>query len=545
MRLPSRDLAPTLALLVTVLVSAMDVTIVSTVMPTIVGELGGLALYSWGFAAYLLTSTTTLPVYGKLADLYGRKPLYLTAMAVFLLGSLLCGLATSIEALIAFRAVQGLGAGGLLTISTTLAGDLYPLEERPKIQAAMSTVWGLASIVGPVLGSAIVSQASWRWVFWINLPIGLVATGVLGASLHEHLTPTRHHVDYAGVVLLTAGLGAVLGALVEAGQAGFASPGVSALLALGALLLGLLAWVEAGAAEPVVPIRLLRDRVQGLASVAALALGACIFSASTYLPLLVQGAQGGTAYDVAWVTAAVSLAWTGGSVAAGPLLGRLGFRPAALGGMAILTASGLLLPRLALETPLAIVVAVGVVIGFGLGLASTPLIVLVQSVVGWERRGVATAAQQFFRSIGGTVWVSVQGAVLSAAAASAVASAAVAALAMPSGARAGERGLPLGELNALLDPATRATLPPEQVGVLATVLADSLQPVFWLFLLAAVVGLVAIALLPRGPLVATIEVAPPAPQSWGEQTNGSRKIEPTPSRWPEMGSPGGREGAPP
>jgi EmrB/QacA subfamily drug resistance transporter len=499
MRLPRRHLAPSLALLVTVLVSAMDITVVSTVLPTIVGELGGLALYSWSFSAYLLTSTTTLPLYGKLADVYGRKPLFFWAMALFLLGSLLCGLATSMELLIAYRAVQGLGAGGLMTLTITLAGDLFPADERPKIQAAISAVWGLAAIVGPGVGIAIVAYTSWRWVFWLNLPVGLVASAILARSLHERVTPRRHHVDYAGAALLTAGVGALLAALVEGGQGGFASPMVLALLGASALLLGLLAWVEARAPEPVVPLTLLRGRLQGLASLAAFVLGACVYSVSTYLPLFVQGTQGGTPFEVGVVTGAMSLSWTGGSLAAGRTVRWLSFRATALAGMAVLVASGVLLARMTVDTAFSTVVVASLVAGLGMGLCSTPLIVMVQNAVDWEQRGVATAAQQFFRSIGGTLWVSLQGTVLAATVGSALAAAGVA---LPGGGGGAARQVRLGELNAMLDPATRATLPPEQVRVLADVLADGLQPVFLLYLAATVAGLVVIALLPHDRLSA-------------------------------------------
>ncbi len=508
MLLASRRLLPTLALLATVLVSAMDVTVIATVMPTIVGELGGLGLYSWSFSAYLLTATTTLPIYGKLADTYGRKPLFLSAMALFLLGSLLCGLAGSMEVLIACRAVQGLGAGGLLTITITLAGDLFPLDERPKIQGAISAVWGIAAIVGPAVGSAIVSQTSWRWVFWLNLPIGGLATAILATSFHERVTVCRQQVDYAGAVLLTAGVGALLGALVGGGQAGFTSPPVLGLLGAAVALLALLARVEVRAAEPVVPLRLLRDRLQALASVAALALGACIYSASTYLPLLVQGVQGGRPYDVALVTGTVSVAWTAGSVFAGRTLPRLGYRGAAGLGMGLLVLGGVALLRLALDTPLAVVVSVSAVVGSGLGLASTPLIVLVQNTVGWDERGVATAAQQFFRSIGGMSWVSVQGAVLSTSVAAALAAAPVA----PWSPTAGGTHR-LGELSALLDPAARATLPAETLDLLVRALAAGLHAVFVLFLIAALAGLLAVALLPAVPQPAPKGLpARPAPQ---------------------------------
>ncbi|HZS02779.1 MAG TPA: MDR family MFS transporter [Chloroflexota bacterium] len=491
MKLPPGRLAPTAALLITALVSAMDVTIVATVMPTIVGELGGLALYSWVIAGYLLTSTTTVPIYGRLADLRGRKPLFLVAMSVFLFGSVLCALAPRMELLIVARAVQGLGAGGLMTLVATLAGDLFPGEDRPKIQGLISTVWGLAAIVGPLAGSLIVSHASWRWVFWINLPVGLLAAGVLAVTVHERVERHRQTIDYAGAALLTLGVGALLLGLVEGGQRGFGAATVWAWFGASATLLAALAWVEARAPAPVVPYTLLRRRLLGLASVAAATLGACVISTSTYLPLLVQGAQGGTPQEVAWVTGAVSLAWTFGSIGVGRALGRCGYRGAALGGMALLSGGGVALALLGLATPLPLVVGAGAIVGLGMGVTWTTLIVMVQSAVDWAQRGAVTATLQFFQSIGGTLWVSVQGAVLSAA----ISAGLHAAGAGPeSGADIVGRGP--AALNAMLDPATRAAMPPDEAQLLADVLVGGLHQVFLLYLGAALLGLLVVALLP-------------------------------------------------
>ncbi|HLI27559.1 MAG TPA: MFS transporter [Chloroflexota bacterium] len=479
-------LAPTLAMLVAIFVGAMDISIMATVMPTIVGQLGGLPLYSWSFSAYLLTSTTTVPIYGRLADLYGRKRIFLVGMSIFALGSLLCGLARSMEQLIAFRALQGLGAGGLLPIAITVAGDLYQGEERAKIQGYISAVWGLAAILGPLIGSVIVAQVSWSWVFWINLPIGATTATILALTLRERLQPRTVQVDYLGAVLLTGGIAALLFGLVDSGPAGLLAPHVLGLFGAAGGLLAAFVAVEQRVAQPIVPLALLRERLLAVTSLGALVLGGCIYSSTAYLPLFVQGAQGGSQFQVALVSASVSVAWTTGSIIGGRLLLRVGVRTAALAGLALVSggAGGLVL--LGVSTPLALVMLAGALLGLGLGITSTTFIVVVQTAVGWEQRGVATALQQFCRAIGGTLWVSVQGAALGAAVAGA------------HGDLAGGGHLP--SVNDVLDPGLRALLPPEELRALAGVLQDGLHQVFVLYLLLALAGLAIVAFLPGRPL---------------------------------------------
>jgi EmrB/QacA subfamily drug resistance transporter len=503
LKIPRDRLAPTIAVLIAIFVAAMDISIMSTVMPSIVGQLGGLPLYAWSFAAYLLTSTTTVPLYGKLADTYGRKPMFLAGTSLFVVGSLLCGLATSMEQLIAFRAVQGLGAGGILPITITIAGDLFPMEQRAKIQGVISGVWGIAAILGPLAGSLIVSQTTWRWVFWINVPIGFLTMTVLLITFHEQPVSRRHQLDWLGAALLMAGIAALLLALVEGGQSGFTTPLVLGLLGAAAVLLALFTAVELRAPEPVVPFDLLRDRVLGLASLEGFVLGACIYSASSYLPLFVQGAQMGGPREVAWVSAAISVAWTGGSLLGSGVLLRMGFRSAALLGMGVISAGGLLLVGLGLETPLTVVATAGLVLGVGLGVCSTAFIVVVQTAVGWEQRGVATATQQFFRAIGGTLWVSIQGAALSATAAAGLASA---------GMQVGSGDVVrMSDLNTMLEPSARLALSETQIRLLAQVLEAGLHQVFVLLLAIAVVGLGLAWFLPRGRIPSREETAPAQP----------------------------------
>jgi MFS family permease len=425
-------------------------------------------------------------------------------MGIFLVGSLLCGLATSIEQLIAFRAVQGLGAAGVHPVVQTIAGDIFSLQERARIQSVMSTVWAVGAVLGPVLGSIIVSVTTWRWVFWINIPISLLAALVLAVSFHERVEKQRHQLDYLGAGILTAGIAALLLALVEGGQSGFGSPLVLGLLLGAGLLLALFLWVETQAPEPIVPLGLLRHRLLGLTSLGGLLVGGCMYSNSSFVPLFVQGAQGRTPLDVAWVMGSMSVVWTVGTVFGGQMLIRSGIRASVIGGMAVTSVGAVLLARLSLDTPFLAVVASAVVVSLGLGWTSIAHVVAVQTAVNWEQRGVATALQQFFRAIGGTLWVSVGGAALSATMVTGLAGAGM----QFGGGTAGRAR----EMNSLLDPTSRALLPPEQGQLLAQVLGDGLHQVFLLYLVAAVAGLITAAFLPSGGMAehAAAPVAEPA-----------------------------------
>lgn len=500
MKVPPHRLAPTIALLVSSFVTAMNLSSTSTAMPTIVGDLGGLSLYSWTFSAYLLTSTTGAPIFGKLADLYGRKPLFLVGVGMFVLGSLLCGLATSMEQLIVCRAVQGVGAAGIYPIANTIAGDLFTFKERARIAGVMSSVWAMGGITGPIIGSLIVSQTTWRWVFWVNVPISLFMALVLALSLREHVVARRHQIDYLGAGLLTAGITGLLFALVHGGQTSLASPEVLGLAAGSVLVLALFLWVEARAPEPVVPLELLRQRLLGLISLGGCLIGACMFANSTYLPLFVQGAQGRPPRDVAIVSGSMTVCWAIGAFAGGQVLVRCNLRAAALFGMGLTSVGAALQTGFTLDTPLWGIVATGILLALGLGAVSTAFIVAVQTAVAWEQRGTATSGQQFFRSIGGMLWVSVQGAALSAATASALASV-DSALQTDAPSR-------LGRLSALLDPSVRAALPPEQARALAEALGAGLHQVFLLYLGAALVGLLVAAFLPSGAVTEPASAAP-------------------------------------
>ncbi len=465
--------------------AALDTTIVGTAMPSIVGKLGGITLYSWVFSAYLLTSTTTVPIYGKLADLYGRKPLYLFGSALFLLGSLACGTAQTMEQLIIFRAIQGLGAGAVVPLVLTIIGDIFSLEERARVQGLFSGVWGLSSIVGPALGGLIVDNFSWHWVFFINLPFGLVSIALVIIALKEDVERKKHHLDYIGTLALTGGVVALLFALLQGGTSwAWDSLPSLGLFAATVLLIALFIYVEHRAPEPILPLTLFNNRIISLSSIGGLILGVAMFGVTTYVPLFVQGVQGGSATSAGITLGPMLLAWPLAASVSGKLIIKYGYRFTTLLGTAI-TAIGVIMTLFfAKETSLFFIVGSMVLIGAGMGFASVAYTLAVQNSVPWNLRGVATASTQFVRTIGGTVGVAVMGTILNAQMAERftpiIAHFSAVAARLPRD---------IAPANVLLTPQLRATLPIDFLDQLETALSQGL---FWVYLLIVVLSLAAI-----------------------------------------------------
>jgi EmrB/QacA subfamily drug resistance transporter len=308
------------ACMLAIFMAAVEGTIVATAMPTIVADLGGFRLFSWVFTAYFLTQAVTTPIYGRLADLFGRKRVFYVGSAIFLIGSAACGFTWSMLSLIVFRTFQGLGAGAIQSIATTIVGDIYAPADRARLQGWLSSIWGLAAVIGPVLGAFIVEHLSWAYVFWINLPIGIGAIAVLALFLDEKLTPRQHHIDYLGSALLMLGVGAVMVVVVQAESLDL--PVMAALLAIGILALLLLVVVEARSREPLVPFRLLRNRIIAGGNLGGLSIGALLTCVVGFLPTYVQGAMGRTPTVTGVVIAVLSVAWALASIGAGRLMVR-------------------------------------------------------------------------------------------------------------------------------------------------------------------------------------------------------------------------------
>ena len=374
-------------LMMSLLVAAMDSTVVGTALPTIARDLGGFALYSWVFTGYLLTSTTSVPIWGRLADIVGRRSILLCGLALFVGGSVLCGLAPSMGFLIVFRLLQGVGAGCVQPVVFTIIGDTFPLGQRARLQGFFSAVWAVASVAGPLLGALFVSTIGWRWIFDINLPIGLAATAMIWGYREPRRTEAvDRHLDLLGALLLTAGIaGLLVGVGAGAEDAGVNWPVAGA----GALILVLFFVFEQRVRVPVVPLDLLRNRVIGPAIGVTVIAGTLMFGVTAYVPLLVQDGLHGTPLMAGAAAAPLSLGWPIGSVTAGRLLLRAGYERLLLAGSMVLV-----LGTLALAVLPHTAVAVGIsaaVMGLGMGLVSTPVLIVIQSSVPHRRRGAATA----------------------------------------------------------------------------------------------------------------------------------------------------------
>ncbi|RKH54086.1 MDR family MFS transporter [Corallococcus llansteffanensis] len=397
----------TLALALSLFVAALEMTVVSTAMPTVVSDLGGIQSYAWVFTAYMLSSTITVPIFGKLADLYGRKPIILFGSTLFLASSIACGLSTSMQMLIAFRALQGLGAGAMQPIAITIVGDIFTLEQRAKVQGAFSAVWGIAGLAGPLTGGLIVKHLTWHWVFFLNIPIGLASMALLIVFFHEELKrKARARLDFAGAALLCGGVVALLFGVQGTGRTLFALP-------VAGVLLTAFVFVELRAPEPIIPMSLFKIPTIAICSLAGALFSAAQFGATTYVPLYVQGVLGGSATMAGGMITPMIVGWPLASVIGGRLMLRIGFRPLIVGGLGLATV-GTALMALMLKpgAPLLVPqIAMGL-FGVGLGFAAMATMVAVQMSVGWELRGVATASSMFFRTIGGSLGVGAMGGVM-------------------------------------------------------------------------------------------------------------------------------------
>jgi EmrB/QacA subfamily drug resistance transporter len=402
-----------IALMVVTGLIAIDSTILATAVTSVVDDLGGFSSFPWLFSVYLLAQAVSVPIYAKLADTIGRRPVLLFGIGLFFAGSVLSGFAPTMSTLILFRAVQGLGAGALLPVSITIAGDIYTTAERAKAQGYLASVWAVSSVVGPTLGGVFSEFVSWRWIFFVNVPLCVLAVVLLLRNYHEKAgVRTKHRIDFVGGITLTVGLTALLLALLEGGEAWAWTSWQSIAVFAGAVVfLAAAVVVELRAAEPVLSIRMFRSRLVLTTTLVSAGVGAVLIGLTSYVPNFLERTAGASPLVAGLAVAALTLGWPIAASNAGRIYLRFGFRPTVVIGTVVSALSALLLLAVTGADSILLTAGACLLIGLGLGLSATPALIAVQSSVGREERGVVTGANLFSRSIGSAVGVAVFGAI--------------------------------------------------------------------------------------------------------------------------------------
>jgi EmrB/QacA subfamily drug resistance transporter len=501
-QLSHRQLLSLMAGLMTgMLLAALDQTSVGVALPTIVGELGDIAHYSWVITAYLLAATATIPLYGKLSDLIGRRPVFLFALGTFLVGSALAGASQNMAHLIAARGVQGIGAGGLMTLAFVIISDAVTPRERGRYQGLFGMVFGVASVAGPLVGGFF-AEHNWRFIFYVNIPLGLLA--IMVASRVIRVIPHRrreHVLDWPGAVLLVAGVTCVLLALSWGGTVhAWRSPLIMSLLGAGVVLATLFLWQERRASEPILPLELFRRPTFALANAGIFVLGLAMFGSIIFIPLYLQIVQGASPTRSGMLMLPMMAAIIATSVSTGRAMSRLGrYKWFPVAGTVLLLSGLLLLARLDLASGLGATVAAMVIVGVGLGLCMQSLILAVQNAVDLRDLGAGTSAATFFRTLGGSFGVAVLGAILAAGLTSGLAARMPDALAQLPPEEA-DRYSHAAESMSVDEPSTILALPEPLRLAVQEALVGSLQTVFLVAAAIAVIGVVVTVALPDRPL---------------------------------------------
>lgn len=480
------------AVMLAMFVSAVEATIVTTAMPVIVSDLGGFSRYSWVFSAYLLMSTVTVLIYGKLADLFGRKRVFLFGMLMFLVGSILCGFALSMEQLIVYRLVQGLGAGAIMPIATTIVGDIYSTEERAKIQGYLSSVWGVSAVLGPVIGGGVVLFLSWKYVFWVNVPLGILSMIGVAVFLKEPAIERDVKIDYQGALLLTASLSLILFWLTEGGHSFSRTSFVGiGLLLCGVILSFFFVRNEKRATNPMMPFSIWKNPVILYANLVSFLLGFMLIAVSTYLPTFVTGVMEQPAIIAGFTLTTMSIGWPIASTIAGHLLVRYGtFTVAFSGGISLIVGAFLF----AFMTPSSgpfWAAAASFFIGVGMGLTTTGFVVTIQGAVPRHERASATAANSFMRNFGNTVAAAFFGAILN--------------YTLMNYFKKHESSFTLNDVNLLLTSEGRATVMEVNLIILQEGLNHSLHVVYLSVVFFAVISFLLILKIPRGKALAKVD----------------------------------------
>lgn len=475
------------AVMMAMFMNAIEGTIVSTAMPAIVSDLGGFSLYSWVFSGYLLMNAVTVLIYGKLSDIVGRKPVLLFGIIVFLIGSVLCGFADSMTELIFYRFVQGFGAGAVAPVASTIVGDIYKNEERARIQGYLSSVWGISAIMGPALGGLIVETLTWRLVFWINIPLGILSFLGLWFFLHEKIEKKKRDIDYIGAALLTLSISTLMIVLVQGGvKWSWASTPALSLIFIAVIAFVLFIIQEKRATEPMMPFEIWKERSILIANLVSLTTGVMMIGLSSFIPTYVQGVMERSPTVAGFTLTAMSIGWPIASMISGRLLIKIGFKATSLIGGASLILGSLILVMMNPEAGPLLAATGSFFVGVGMGLTSTSFIVVIQTTVSWERRGIATASNMFMRNLGNTLGAALLGGVMNTRLQAYLNEHAPA-----------DSGVTIDTANKLLNSEERALLPENVVQVLQEGLTMSLHTIYLIVLLFAVISLVTLTRLKR------------------------------------------------
>lgn len=397
-------------LLAAMFIGALDATVVATATPHMIKDLHGETLFSWVFAIYTLTTCVATPIFGKLADLFGRKLVFASSIGLFVLGSILCGAAQSMTGLIWFRALQGFGAGALAPVCFTVIGDLFSGKQRGKMMGVFSSVWSVAGLLGPLIGGYFVDQVSWRWIFYINVPIGIIALLLVVVFLHQPIERQAKKIDYLGAIMFTIAFSALLYALLSGGSRHtWDSPVIVGLFAASAVCFMLFLWIEKRAEEPMIPLSIFRIRVLNVTNISGFLTFSITSGLTVYSPIWIQSVLGNSATSSGLIAMPMSLAWPLASNIAGRLMYRVGVKASIVFCSSLVMAGSIWLIALQMNSPYVFWIGILVLIGLGMGFVATPSTVVVQSVVGWEKRGVANASSMLARALGQTVGIAVFG----------------------------------------------------------------------------------------------------------------------------------------
>ena len=475
-----------LAACLAIFMVSVEATIVATAIPTIVADLGGLRLFSWVFGIYFLTQAVTIPIYGRLADIYGRKTLIIIAVTLFLIGSTLSGFAHNMVELIVYRGLQGLGAGGVMPLASTMVGDMYTGKERVRVQGYLSSIWGISAISGPLLGAFLLDHAGWPTIFWLNVPFGILCIGVIVFFFDERVEPHAHRIDYVGSFLLAGGVGTLMFVLVMLGSL----PG-TVMFVLSAVAAVLIAWLivhEWRTPEPMMPVRLYSLHVVGVSNAGNFVMGALSMGITAFLPTFVQGSMGLSAVLAGATLGVTSAFWTVGSLIVSRFLVHAPYRMVAVIGSVLLVSGTLALLMLEPGRSIWWALIGGAIMGVGFGFINIVFVVTTQAAVGWKERGAATASNQFMRQLGASIGTAAFGAVFN----------------LGLYARISNAG---DVVTRMMNPLTRSSLSPVDVETYAAAIAASLHGIF---IVLTVLGVIVLLLAAALPMELNAEDATPA-----------------------------------